>query len=186
MGVGATAIRGHHRGMDRSPPPALPEVELLDPRSLDPIDGDTAPDRTVGHAPDLDVLGWFSPDRRPRPWPGDGSVRRVLPWDVDTVRAIVAELMAERTQRRTDRPTLEIAAGSARLVLAVQGVAGRWPGAVRRRRHRHPVPVALVVDPWSALRTELRLERIRPLRRGEWVVRWYDTVHPLLDVVRFE
>jgi hypothetical protein len=159
------------------------ELELLEPVA---VAGPAASEgRTLDHAGDLQVLRWLTPDRRPRPAPDDGSVRRVLVWDVATSRAVLASYLAELAPADAEAV---VVTGHNRLVLErAADAGGAWSGVVHLRRAVHAVPVRLVVDEWSALRTELRLERTDASRRGHrGLRRWYDGVHPLLDVLRFE
>lgn len=180
---------GRHGGiieeMDQRHDPPL--LELLEPTSR----VEAAPDdvRTIEHASDIAVMRWLTPDRRPRPWPDDGSLRRVLPHDRPTSHAaLVAYVDAIRPPSPAGHRPIEVAAPHSRLVLTGWSPdASSWLGAVHGRRRVHPIPVRLVLDDWSALRTELRLERTEPARRAHrGLARWYDAAHPILDVLRFE
>jgi hypothetical protein len=109
----------------------------------------------------------------------------VLVWDLATARTAIDELFADLRSAGGDG--LEIVGASARLSLHEDAGDCTWPGAIRLRRRLHPVPVVLVVGAWSALRTELRLERAcPPPHPGRRLDRWYAGAHAVLDVLRAE
>jgi hypothetical protein len=137
--------------------------------------------RELGHLVDVDLLHWFVPDRRPRPWPGDGSVRRVLPIDARVARAAL-ELFLRDAQPDRARPVMVTARGTE---LTLPGPRP-GPAEVRLRHRLHPVRVVLVVDAWSALRAELRLDPVDARRRRRSLDRWFEGAHDLLDRLRFE
>jgi hypothetical protein len=139
---------------------------------------------THGPVPDVDLLQWIAGGRRPRPRPGDGSVRRVLAVDAEAAARALAAFLGELVAHGDPSAVVAARAVHARLVLPA---AAAGPGLVHLRHRLHPVRVVLVVEPWSALRTDLRLDRIdRPHRSARAMEHWYEGAHAVLDRLRGE
>lgn len=115
------------------------------------------------------------PDREPfpaPPWP-DWSIRRLV--DVPFAISRTAPL-----DRRVTVPH-----GS--LVISRDGSAGteerRRDGVVHLRCWQRPVPVELVMAPWSATRTEVRLQLGRELTSLHLPPHYFDVAHAVTDEI---
>jgi hypothetical protein len=135
---------------------------------------------------------WLSRDRRPPQLGSDQTVRRVL-WTSFT--AAVGAL-ADCEHDLVIRPTTVRGRACrhrrplARLLLTRithrTGDLLAWEGALQVHLGRRALPVDVVLEPWSAERTEVRIQVPADGFRIRLPSTYFDAAHALVDRLRFE
>lgn len=147
--------------------------------------------RTIGRTMrDAGYQLWPDASRRvPRPWP-DPSVRRVVDVSFPVGLAAVIERLGQLLDAPSGHrgPAVLMRGDSGWLACEPTNAVmsnGEWrlPGAVHVHRLARSAPVELVLAPWSARRSELRLEP-RPRRGLAMSARYFIVAHAVMDDLR--
>lgn len=140
----------------------------------------------------LDRVARWLDTPRPAQFGTDFTVRRYVEFPFAGARHAIAAISAELATVTTARrgPEAVVRARASWLAFAVPSVSPapdeqlRLAGVLHVHRFGPPVPVEVVIEPWSSTRTELRLQ-VRT-RRGRLRLprRYFDAAHPVMIALR--
>jgi hypothetical protein len=135
----------------------------------------------------------FDIDRHPAQLGTDYTVRRVVDFPLAGALAALATISAERRAAPATRHGAAAVVRTAETWLAfafpdrASAVGGlRLDGELHVHRFGPPVPVEVIVEPWSGDRTELRLQMRTRHGRLRLPRRYFDAAHPVMGALRDE